>query len=211
MLGFFDESGDPGLKIDRGSSRYFVVALVTFAENEPALRCDQRIDELRKELHLTNNYEFHFGKNSWKTREAFLRSVQPFDFQYHIFVLDKSPQTLDNLPFRDSESLYKYTAGLLFENASPYLNEVTVIADKTGSRRFRVDLPRYLQSRVNSYQEIRTIKNVKLQDSHRNNLLQLADYVASIGNQAIHGIPDAIELQEKYLRRKEITRQIWPK
>ena len=34
MLVFIDESGDTGLKIEKGSSRYFVIALVSFEENE---------------------------------------------------------------------------------------------------------------------------------------------------------------------------------
>ena len=40
MLGFFDESGDPGLQVGGGSSRFFVAALVTFAEDfeSPGLR-----------------------------------------------------------------------------------------------------------------------------------------------------------------------------
>jgi hypothetical protein len=58
MLGFFDESGDTGLKINSGSSRYFAVALVTFADDDEAIRCDRRIIELRNELRLDPSYDF---------------------------------------------------------------------------------------------------------------------------------------------------------
>lgn len=44
MLVFIDESGDTGLKLDKGSSKYFVITLVTFEDNEEALLCDQRIE-----------------------------------------------------------------------------------------------------------------------------------------------------------------------
>lgn len=50
MLVFIDESGDPGLKIEKGSSRYFTVSLVVFEDKEEALACDQRIGLLRREL-----------------------------------------------------------------------------------------------------------------------------------------------------------------
>jgi hypothetical protein len=36
MLAFIDESGDSGLKIDDGSSKYFVVSLVVFEEPKEA-------------------------------------------------------------------------------------------------------------------------------------------------------------------------------
>lgn len=49
MLVFIDESGDPGLKIEKGSSRYFTVSLVVFEEHDEALACDQRINLLKRE------------------------------------------------------------------------------------------------------------------------------------------------------------------
>jgi hypothetical protein len=52
MLAFIDESGDPGRKLDRGSSPFFTVAMVTFDENEVAAACDERINLLRYELSL---------------------------------------------------------------------------------------------------------------------------------------------------------------
>lgn len=141
MLGFFDEAGDPGLKVGDGSSRFFVVALVTFAEEEEALRCDRRIDELRAELHLWAGYEFHFAKNPWKIREAFLRVAQAFDFRYHLFILDKAAVIREGRSLRSPEALYQETAGLLFEQARPYLNNAVIVMDKRGDRQFRGGYP----------------------------------------------------------------------
>jgi hypothetical protein len=50
MLVFIDESGDPGLKPDSGSSDYFIVTLVVFEDNDEALATDHRIECLKKEL-----------------------------------------------------------------------------------------------------------------------------------------------------------------
>ena len=211
MLGFFDEAGDPGLKVGGGSSRFFVVALVTFAEEEEALRCDRRIDGLRGELRLPAGYEFHFARNPWKIREAFLGAVEPFDFRYHLFVLDKGPGTLDRRPFRDAAGLYKYAAGLLFEQARPYLDNAVIVMDKRGDRQFRDELSRHLRGSVRPLRGERVISKVSQKESHRNNLLQLADYAASIEHQASNGKRGAVELQERYLRRKEATRGRLPK
>ena len=44
MLVFIDESGDSGLKINNGSSRYFAVSLVIFADDNEANACDKKIE-----------------------------------------------------------------------------------------------------------------------------------------------------------------------
>lgn len=209
MLGFFDESGDPGLKIGGGSSRYFVVALVTFDDDAVALACDRRIDRLRVDLRLPSRYEFHFGKNSRKVREAFLQAVQPFDFRYHLFALDKEPGKLRGFSLNPND-LYQYTAGLVFENASYHLSAAIIVMDKRGDKKFRDELFRHLRHSVRFPEGRRAIRKLNQQESHRNNLLQLADYVASIGNQVLSGNRETIELAERYLRNKEVTRGVWP-
>ena len=43
MLVFVDESGDPGLKLDQGSSKYFIVKIILFEEDEEAEDANQLI------------------------------------------------------------------------------------------------------------------------------------------------------------------------
>lgn len=62
MLVFVDESGDPGLKLEQGSSTHFVVALVIFEDHDEAQAADDRIGLLRRELRLDPRYEFRFNK-----------------------------------------------------------------------------------------------------------------------------------------------------
>lgn len=50
MLVFIDESGDPGLKLDSGSTDYFIVTLVAFEDRDEATAADQRIQLLKGEL-----------------------------------------------------------------------------------------------------------------------------------------------------------------
>lgn len=210
MLGFFDESGDPGLRIGQGSSRYFVVSLVTFTDDVEALRCDERIARLRSELRLPQSLEFHYGKNSRKVREAFLEAVRQYDFKYHVFALDKDPQKLRDLSL-SPDNLYQYISGLVFERASSYLEDAIIVMDKRGDKQFRLELFRYLRNSVRTSDGQRKIRKLNQQDSHRNNLLQLADYVAGVGNQVISGNMEAIALWDFHLRRKEVSRGIWPK
>lgn len=75
MLVFVDESGDTGLAIDKGSSKYFVVSLVLFEDNEEAEAADQRIELLKKELALPPTFEFHFHDNHPNIRKTFLKAI----------------------------------------------------------------------------------------------------------------------------------------
>jgi len=106
MLVFIDESGDSGLKIEEGSSRYFTIGLVVFEDNDEALNCDQRIRLLKKELGLSENYEFHFKRNSDKVRLAFLTAVSPYNFFYYGIVINNDPKKLWGDGFRNKKSFY---------------------------------------------------------------------------------------------------------
>jgi hypothetical protein len=209
MLVFIDESGDPGLKIKEGSSRYFVVSLVIFEDKEEALVCDQRIGLLRKELKYPEDFEFHFKSNSHKIRLTFLEAIRPYNFFYFGIVLNKDPKKLWGEGFKTKESLYKYTCGLVFENAKPYLKEATIILDKSGTKVFRNQLAKYLRRKIN-IEGVRIIKKVKIQRLKGNNLLQLADYIAGVINRVVQKKKSAQDYR-RLIAHKEIYVQIWPK
>ena len=181
MLVFIDESGDSGLKIEEGASRYFIVGLVVFEDNEDAIACDQRIQLLKKELGLSATTEFHFKRNSDKLRRAFLAAVAPYNFFYYGIVINKDPQKLWGDGFKNKESFYKYACGLVFENAKDKLHDSTVVIDQSGNLDFRRQLAKYLRTKMNRG----IIKKVKMQRSESNNLLQLADYVVGIINRSV--------------------------
>ena len=210
MQVFVDESGDPGRKIDRGSSTHFVVAVVTFSDNDDAYECDQRIERLKQELGRPTGYELHFAHNSKKVRQRFLEAVTPFPFFYHVFALDKDPKKLYGSGFEVKESLYKFATRLTFENAKPYLNNATVTLDGSGDRKFRNELSTYLRRRIRDEGGRSLIRKVKIQKSDKTNLLQLADYVAGISSRYIRGTPDGRQLRQRYLASHEITLRIWP-
>ena len=207
MLALIDESGDPGLKIEKGSSRYFTIALVVFEDKDEALSCDQRIQLLKKEIGWNEASEFHFKRNSDKIRRAFLQAVSPYNFFYYGIVINKDPQKLWGEGFKNKESFYKYACGLVFENAKEKLNKATIVIDKSGNLDFRHHLAKYLRRKINSG----AIKKVKMQRSDGNNLLQLADYVAGVINRSIKNKRKCADEYRKIIVHREIYVQIWPK
>jgi len=209
MLVFIDESGDTGLDIIAGASRYFIIALVLFEDDEEATACDQRIQLLKKELGRPQDFEFHFYNNSDRMRKKFLEAVAPYNFFYLGIAVNKDPKRLFGEEFKHKESFYKYACGLVFENTKPYLKDAKVKIDKSGRAVFRNELAKYLQRRVNPEHD-RLIKSVKMEHSHSNNLLQLADYVAGTINRTLQQKKN-FEAYHRYIRSKEISLQVWPK
>lgn len=108
MLVFIDESGDTGLQISNGASRFFTVALVVFEDEDEAIACDTRIELLKRELGWTADSEFHFKRNSDRIRMKFLEAVAPYNFFYYGIVINKSPEKLWGEGFNNKDSFYKY-------------------------------------------------------------------------------------------------------
>ncbi len=209
MLVFIYESGDAGLKIDEGSSRFFTISLVVFEDNDEATACDQRIELLKKELSWEINSEFHFKRNSNKVRKAFLEAVARYNFFYYGIVINKNPKKLWGEGFRNKESFYKYACGLVFENAKDKLRNAIVVVDKSGNLDFRNHLAKYLRRKINNSGKL--IKEVKMQRSEANNLLQLSDYVAGVINRSVIGVKKKHDDYRKIVAHREINVQIWPR
>jgi hypothetical protein len=210
MLVFIDESGDPGLRLDRGSSQYFTVSLVVFEDNDDAVACDQRINLLRREIGWELNGEFHFRRNSHLVRSTFLKAVSPYNFFYYGIVINKDPERLYGEGFRNKESFYKYACRLVFENAKEKLHDATVVIDRSGNNDFRDQLSRYLKRHMNDADHC-LIKKVKIQNSSANNLLQLADYIAGVINRSVRQQKKRSDDYRRIIAHREIFVQIWPK
>ena len=208
MLVFIDESGDTGLKIEKGATKYFIIVMVAFENNDEALACNKRIDLLRRELRLPQGYEFHFHSNSDRVREEFLRSVLPYQFFYYGIVVNK--EKLFGEGFKNKESFYKYTASLLFENAKDKLERAIVVIDESGRKLFKYQLASYLRKSINSFDK-RHIYKVKMQDSKRNNLLQLVDMVCGAVNRSFSVKKKDNQKFRNMISPREIYVQIWPK
>jgi len=206
MLVFIDESGDTGLKVNKGSSRYFIIALVSFEEHEEAIACDQRIELLKRELKTSEKFEFKFNKLRKVQRIKFFEAVLPYFFFYFCIVINKAENKLYGEGFKVKESFYKYTCSLVFENAKPYLKDATIVIDGSGSREFKRQFKTYLRRKIGT----NIIRKIKIQSSHNNNLIQLADMVAGAVHRSFTNKGDR-GIYRRMLGTKEIYVQNWPK
>lgn len=171
MLVLIDESGDSGFKIAKGSTPHFVVAMVIFSDFGEAERASAAIDSAR--VRLRHKTEFKFNKCSNVVRDGFFEAVRPFGFAVRALAVDKAQIYSDNL--RDRKDLfYNYFVQLLLKHDNDVLQGARVKIDGSGDREFKRELARYLRQQLAEGK----IASVKFAESHRDNLIQLADMAA---------------------------------
>ena len=196
MLVFIDESGCSGFKIDKGSSPYFVVAMVVFHSEDEAQIVSREIDQVRKAV--GHKPEFKFSKCRYDVRDAFCKSASAFDFVIRAIVVDKSKIYSPALK-SSTESFYNYFVKMMMQHDNELLADANVKIDGSGDRRFRAELQRYLRAQVGK----KRIKKVRFVNSKSSNLIQLADMAAG----AIHRCYRD-DRKDKDRWRKQLNRRI---
>lgn len=169
MLVLIDESGDPGFKLDKGSTRHFVAAMVVFRDFKQAEACSQAIKDLR--LQLPHSGEFKFNKSDARVKDSFFETMQSHTFEVWALVIDKTVIRSENLR-RNDEKFYNYFVKLLLDCGAK-LNEARVKIDGSGDREFKNQLQRYLKRSLPTG----AVSSVKFADSQKDDLIQLADMV----------------------------------
>jgi hypothetical protein len=119
MLVFIDEVGDHGVKFNHNSSRYFTVAMIVFHDVTEAEACNQAIETLRQELNLPHKREFHFSKTPDRLRIKFIKTIQPFNFFYYAFIIDK--QLLRQVGYYAKLPFYEYSSSEAEETRYQYV------------------------------------------------------------------------------------------
>ncbi|TWT75276.1 DUF3800 domain-containing protein [Allorhodopirellula solitaria] len=209
MLLFFDESGDTGMKFGQGSSDHFIVAAVFFRDRNEANRCDEIISDLRRELNITRNRgEFHFAKVDDGIRVRFFEAIAGVEFVYSAFVLNK--RNVTGPGFRDKASCYKYPTRLLLENLAPHLTDATIVLDKCGNRTFCNQLKKYLQQHGVTAGGPNAIKKIKQENSHTNNLIQLADMICGAVARCYASNRRDKRRYHELIRHNEMQIRVWP-
>lgn len=176
MLVFIDDSGDPGFKLEKGSSRFFVISLVIFDDELEAEKTAVAIKELRRKFGFPDDAEFRFFKARSDVRKEFLRAVNPFNFRIRSLVIDKT--LIRSIELRENKnSFYSYAIKLVLKHSGGSILNAKVRIDGSGDRMFRRNFLSYLRRELNS-SERKIMKNCKMFDSKGNVLIQMADMIA---------------------------------
>jgi len=176
MLVFIDDSGDPGFKLHKGSSKIFVIALIIFEDELEAEKTSLSIKELRRKLKVSDKYEFKFNKTNRKFRNNFFKTVNNFKFRIRAIVVKKeiiySPHLKNYI-----ENFYNYVIMQVLKHNGGKIKNAKLKFDKRGERVLRDQLRTYLSRELDNKNR-KVFKDLKFVDSRQNTLVQLADMVA---------------------------------
>ena len=176
MLIFIDDSGDPGFKIDKGSSKTFVICCVIFDDELEAEKTAIKIKEFRRKLKFSDFYEFKFNKCSRKIREMFLKAVVDSKFRFRAIVMPKNIIVSEELK-NSKESFYNYTIKMVLKHNFGTIKNAKLRLDGHGNRIFRRELLSYLKKHLNT-KERKIVENIRFRDSKQDVLIQLSDMIA---------------------------------
>ncbi len=182
MIVFIDDSGDPGFKITKGSSRVFVICCVVFDDELEAEKTAIKIKELRRRLKKSDRFEFKFNKCSRKIRVEFLKAIADSKFRVRAIVMPKEKIYSEELK-RSKESFYNFTIKMVLKHSAGTIKNARIRLDGRGNREFRRKLLVYLRKNLNT-KERKIVKNIRFRDSRKDVLIQLADMVAGSINRS---------------------------
>lgn len=176
MLVFIDDSGDPGFKIEKGSSAVFVIALVIFDDDLEAEKTAVEIKQLKRDLKFPDDVEFKFHQSRIQVKRKFLQNVSKHKFRIRAIAVKKenirSPFLISN-----KESFYNYIVMQVLRNSRKNIKKAKLKFDKRGEKRIRDNLRVYLSRELDNKAN-HVFEDLKFVDSKTNVLIQFADMVA---------------------------------
>lgn len=176
MLIFIDDSGDPGFKVEKGSSAVFVIALIIFDDHLVAEETSIALKRLRRGLKFPDTMEFKYHKSRKEIKEKFLETCAKFHFRVRAIVVKKDTVRSNFLRLHN-ESFFNYIVMQVFKNNGGTIKHAKLRFDKRGEKRIRDELRVYLSHELDNKNKD-VFDQLKFVDSKENILIQLADMIA---------------------------------
>lgn len=173
---FIDESGDPGFLIEEGSSRFFVVAVVIFENDDQATQARLALEELGPRWGKPKRFELKFSKLSEAERIAALQVAAKFEFKIRSVIFDKV--RMNELQLQHfKKNYYQYALRSLLDRTDRDLSHSVLKIDTFGEDFYRDNLTAYFAKHICDPGDTERCQLV-FQDSKYDVLIQLADLVA---------------------------------
>lgn len=178
QLIFIDYSGDPDFK-KGASSSHFLLAAALFMDSSTARAVNDAIIEYRRSLGWRDGHEFKFRTTAKDIKLQFLKNVCKFPFEIYAIYLHKANHP-NVFKFSNGEKLYNWATKELL--AIMPLKEAKVKIDGKYGKQYKLHVKTYIRKELNI--QSRKVADFGMQDSRRDNLIQLADIIAGSLNRS---------------------------
>ncbi|KKP77925.1 MAG: hypothetical protein UR73_C0007G0010 [candidate division WS6 bacterium GW2011_GWF1_35_23] len=172
MIIFIDESGDLGFKIDKGSSKYLVISMVIFHNEEDMTEAISRISLYRKKMKYSSTYEFKFRKSNKKVIVGLLNAVKSCKFTVRTIVLKKN--YIKESKLLTKTKIYDHLLLIFLEKYIKDGMEMKIRLDGSADREFTKKFKAYIRKKSGVHKQTFDFKII---DSKNDILIQLADVV----------------------------------
>ncbi len=197
MIVYIDESGDTGRKFDKGSSPFFVIAMIYFENDETRKRIIRSMENLKTELKAKKDFEFHLKSNTNNQKSAFLELIKKMDFNFSAVILNKKVNHYTN-----RKDMYIKSLRILLRH-SKISNQISKIIFDEFFRRSDIHT---VEKAILPAAKMKTGKKIRIyqKDSQKSNPIQIADYVGGIITKWINHKEGCEQLFEYIQRKQEI-------
>lgn len=210
---FIDDSGDAGMKIDQGSSRYIVMAACVFYSRKSIAEFLSVIDTLRNRninhgRVIRYSREFKYSKTKLALKDEYFNAIKNCDFYVRVIFIDKndlySPYLRSN-----PEELKMYMIKQVLKYTHREITRARVIIDGKDKRAFGfAGGAEYLLKTLNSSSHS-PIRSAQFADSKDSELIQLADMIAGAVHGFLRGNPDSVRHVGTFRKRTYQPRGTW--
>lgn len=151
---YIDESGNPSLS----NPKPFIVAMVIMDSMEDVLVVEKKIEELKRENGISQDYEFHYSRNTAKRRNMFMVFIARNIKRFIAFVIKKNKECDALAEAADLVSCY---------------------LDKKEKYKIKLDInPHLFKELKKALKQQDIIAKISQVKSDNNPLIRVADYVA---------------------------------
>ena len=185
--------------MSKGSDPVFAIGMVIFKSSADADATRAIIESLHSKL--SHKAEFKFSKCRDEVRDGFFRSVVGCPFDVRALVVEKKVIYSTKLR-NDNDAFYNYFVKQLMQYDGGALQDARIRIDGSGDREFQRALSSYLRRELGE-----KIRDVKMIESHRDALVQLADMCVGAIARSYRDRPDAARW--RIMLRPRIA-NIWP-
>jgi hypothetical protein len=145
LLVLIDETGCPGFKLTKGSTPYFIIAMVIFKDFKESEKASEAIRNLRETKNIRP--EFKFNKCCATVKDTFFETVCKYNFQIFALVVDKSIIYSNHLRTK-TDSFYNYFVKNLMKYDHKLLTNAVIKIDGSGDKEFKNSLSIYLRKEL---------------------------------------------------------------